>query len=132
MKIKIDIKNIAAIQAQLNKANGRSTAHTFTSATEIIDRADNAERQLAELKLPKSARAGAWAFAESGAKLPNAYRYQRITGKIKMVRGSSAWFLLECTTSETWGKSTGGTFVSLTAAQDTAAVFTFRARYAKQ
>ena len=132
MKIKIDIKNITAIQAELNRANGRSTAHTFTSAAEIIERANSAELQLEHLGLPKSARAGAWALAESGMRLPGAYKYQRITGKIKMVRGSCAWFLTECTTSQTWGKSTGGTFIALTAAQDTAAVATFRARYAKQ
>jgi hypothetical protein len=132
MKIKIDIKNITAIQAVLNKANGRSTAHTFTSAAEIIERAANAERQLANLGLIKLLRAGATALATSGSGVPHAYKYQRIVCTVRLLRGSSAWFLVEATTGNTWCNKAGETRVALNALQDIFAQGAFRSRYAKQ
>ena len=132
MKIKIDIKNLTAIQAVLNQANGRSTAHTFTAAAEIIEAADNAERQLADLGLTKSLRAGATATASSGSGVPHAYGYQRIVGAVTLLRGSSAWFLVEATTGNTWCTKAGETRVALTPSQDTLVTGAFRSRYAKQ
>ncbi|MFZ4536880.1 hypothetical protein [Propionivibrio sp.] len=132
MKIKIDIKNVTAIQAVLNQANGRSTAHTFTSAAEIIERAANAEQQLASLGLIKSLRAGATATASSGGSLPNAYKYQRIVGAVTLVRGSSAWFLVSATTGDSWCKKAGETRIALTSSQDAAVTEIFRSGYGKQ
>lgn len=131
MKIKIDIANLAKIQTAINEANGRSTAHTFHAAAQIIECAENAEKKLADLGLIKSLRPGAVALAESGSSVARSYKYQRITGVIKLVRGSSAWFLTECTICETWSKTAGETFVSLTALQDISVSAIFRLRYGK-
>jgi hypothetical protein len=132
MKIKIDIKNITAIQAVLNQANGRSTAHTFTAAAEIIEAADNAERQLANLGLTKSLRAGATALATSGSGVPHAYKYQRIVCTVRLLRGSSAWFMASATTCNTWCSKAGETRVALTPSQDAAVTQLFRNSYGKQ
>jgi len=129
MKIKINESNIAAIQAAIEKANGKATAHTFTRASEIIDCAAAAEAQITALGIPKNERAGATARASSGSRLPNAYKYPRITTRITITRGASAWFLTELTTADTWDKSAGGTYVTVTAAQDAIAIAKFRASY---
>ena len=132
MKIKINETNRAAISAALAAANGKATAHTFNSAEDIIACAATAEAQLTALGIPKNERAGATAGASSGSKLPNAYKYSRITTRITITRGSSAWFLTEITTGETWDKKSGGTYLKVTSAQDATAVAKFRSSYSVQ
>jgi hypothetical protein len=129
MKIKIDEQNREAINAALAAANGKATAHTFTTASEVIAAANDAEAQIAALGISKNERAGATARASSGGKLPNAYKYSRVTTRITITRGASAWFLTELTTADTWDKSAGGTYVTVTAAQDAIAIAKFRASY---
>jgi len=48
------------------------------------------------------------------------------------VRCSSAWFLTSLTNSETYRRTAGDTFVSLTASQDAEVTATFRSQYLKQ
>jgi hypothetical protein len=132
MKTKIDSKNTAAIEAALAKTNGRSTAHTFNCASDIIECARIAEEKLQSLHLNKSLRSGAIASAISGGRVANAYKYKRITSTVQMVRGSSAWFLVTLSASKTFRRTAGDTYVSLTAAQDAEVTATFRARYGKQ
>ena len=132
MKIKITDTNREAITAALAAANGKATAHTFTSAAEIIAAANDAEAQIAALGIPKNERAGATARASSGGKLPNAYKYTRVTTRITITRGASAWFLTEITTADTWDKKGGGTYLKVTAEQDATAIEKFRASYSVQ
>ena len=132
MKIKIDSKNTAALEAALAKTNGRSTAHTFTRASDIIECARVAEEKLQSLSLNKGRCSGAIASASSGGRVSNAYKYLRITSTVQMVRGSSAWFLTALSASETFRRTAGETYVSLTAAQDAEVTATFRAQYGKQ
>ena len=132
MKIKINDQNRAAISTALAAANGKATAHTFTNPTDIIAAAADAEAQLAQLGIQKNERSGAKARASSGSKLPNAYKYRRITTRITITRGSSAWFLTEITTAETWDKSAGGTYLEVTSAQDAIAIAKFRSSYSMQ
>lgn len=132
MKIKITDQNNALIQITLNEANGNATAHTFRWANEIIDCARQAEDKLQQLDLKKGSRSGAIAKASSGGSVANAYKYTRITSTATMVRGSSAWFLTSLTCSETYRRSAGETYVSLTAAQDAEVTATFRSQYFKQ
>lgn len=132
MKIKINDKNLALIQIALDKNNGKAVAHTFTHAGEIIRRASLAEAKLENLRLKKGSRSGAIATASSGGLVANAYKYTRITSTATMVRGSSAWFLTSLLCSETYRRSAGETYVSLTAAQDAEVTATFRSQYLKQ
>jgi len=132
MKIKIDSKNTAALEAALAKSNGRSTAHTFCAASDLIDCARQAEAKLDHLALKKGSRFGAIAKANSGKSVANAYKYSRITSTATLVRGSSAWFLIDLLTSESFDRTAGAVYVSLTASQDAEVTATFRAKYGKQ
>lgn len=132
MKTKINDKNSAAIEAALTKANGKAFAHTFVNAEEIIQASMQAEAQLEKLALAKGSRSGATATANSGGSVANAYKYTRITTTAQMVRGSSAWFLTEVSAGETFRKTAGETFVSLTSAQDAEVSAKFRSQYGKQ
>ena len=132
MKIKINDKNIAALQAAIGKGNGKATAHTFRSASEIIACARQAETKLQGLSLKKGSRSGAIATAISGGSIPNSYQYKRVTSIAVMVRGSSAWFLVDFSTAESFRRTAGDTYITLTAAQDAEATAKFRAQYRKQ
>jgi len=134
MKIKINMsaKSGSAITAALTKANGKATAHTFRSCHSLLECAHQAEAQLQRLGLAKGSRSGATATANSGGSVANAYKYTRITSTAQMVRGSSAWFLTEVSAGETFRKTAGETFVSLTSAQDAEVSAKFRSQYGKQ
>ena len=132
MKIKINDKNTAALEAALKNANGRATAHTFKFASDLIECARKAEAQLQSLGLAKGSRSGAIASANSGGRIANAYKYSRITSTVQMVRGSSAWFLIALSTSETYRRTAGDTYVSLTSSQDAEVTATFRSQFGKQ
>ena len=132
MKIKINDKNIAALQAAVEKSNGSATAHTFRSWHSLLECARQAEAKLDHLGLKKGSRAGAIATATSGGSIPNAYKYKRVTGIAVMVRGSSAWFLVDLSTAESFRRTAGDTYISLTAAQDAEVTAKFRAQYRKQ
>jgi len=129
MNIKIDIKNLPKIQAILNKVNGNATSHTFTGASEILRCAENAEKQLENLQLPKISRSGAISKATSGSSVARSYKYQRTISYAKMIRKSSAWFLVELSKFESWTTGAGTTSIDLTLEQDRKAIFQFRSRY---
>ena len=132
MKIKINEQNRAALQAALDEANGTATAHTFRHVIDLIDCARQAEAKLEQLALKKGSRSGAIATANSGGSVANSYKYSRITSTATLVRGSSAWFLTSLTASETYRRTAGQVFVSLTPAQDAEVTATFRAQFGKQ
>jgi hypothetical protein len=132
MKIKINEQNRAALQAALEKSNGTATAHTFRHVIDLIACARQAEAKLEQLALKKGSRSGAIAAATSGGSVANAYKYSRITSTATLVRGSSAWFLTSLTCSETYRRTAGDTFVSLTPAQDAEVTATFRSQFGKQ
>lgn len=132
MKIKINESNRAAITAALVAANGRATEHTFNGATSIIGVATMAEAKLELLGLNKTQRVGARAVSRSGGPVAKSYRYKRITTHIKILRGSTGWFLTEITSNEGWMFSDGHAYVALTTTQDLLAVRIFRAGYGLQ
>ena len=132
MKIKIDSKNTAALEAALKNANGRSTAHTFNFPSDLIYCALLAEAQLDKLALKKASRIGAIATANSGGRVANAYKYTRITSTAIFERGSSAWFLIEIGTAESFRRTAGAVYVSLTSSQDSEVTATFRSKFGKQ
>ena len=132
MKIKINDKNNALIQIAINKAEGNATAHTFNWTNQIIECARQAEAQLQSLGLAKGSRYGVIAAATSGGSVPNAYKYTRIISTAVLKRGSSAWFLIGVSTSETFRKQAGEVLVILTSAQDAEVTEKFRAQFGKQ
>lgn len=132
MKIKINEQTRAALQIALDKSNGKATAHTFRHVIDLIECARQAEATLEHLSLAKGSRSGAIATANSGGTVANAYKYARITSTARMVRGSSAWFLTSLTASETYRRTAGDTFVSLTPKQDAEVTATFRSQFGKQ
>tara|TARA_R110000822_G_scaffold107750_3_gene236756 strand:- start:47 stop:487 length:441 start_codon:yes stop_codon:yes gene_type:complete len=132
MKIRIDYKNTIALQVALENANGRSKIHTFATAGDIVECARQAEQELKRLGLTKNRRDGAIAKSSSGDSLPNAYRHQRVTTMVIMVRGSDAWFVTEISSLKSWDKSSGSTYVCLTEAQDKFVTDLFRSGYGKQ
>jgi len=97
MKLKLKISDNPADQAKiedaLRRVNGRATCHTYSSASEIIAIAKEAEEKLDQLGLPKKYRSGVVAEKTSGSKVPKAYKYNRIATYVKMKRGSRNWFL---------------------------------------
>jgi len=132
MKIKIDSKNTAALEAALKNTNGKATAHTFGYASDLIYCALKAEAQLESLSLKKGSRSGAIATSISGGRIANSYKYTRITTIAILERGSTAWFLTSLSTASSFRRTAGDTYVSLTAAQDSEVTATFRAKYGKQ
>jgi len=95
MKLKISDNptDQAQIEDVLRGVNGAATSHTYSSASEILAIAQEAEEKLNRLGLPKKYRAGAVAEKTSGYKMPKAYRYRRIATYVKLVRGSRDWYL---------------------------------------
>ena len=129
MKIKIKENNRAAIAAALAAANGKATAHTFNSASDIIAAAADAEAQLTALEVNKGDRAGVIACALSGGSVPNAYKYARTITRVTMVRGSADWFVTEAKSLELFSKKQGETHITLTPAQAAAVVAKFSTRF---
>jgi hypothetical protein len=129
MKIKINDTNREAITAALLAANGKATAHTFTSASEVVAAKNNAEAQLTALELNKGERAGVVAYAVSGGSLQNAYKYSRTITRVTLLRGSSDWFLTDAKSYDSWQKKAGEVRVTLTCAQAASVVAKFSTRF---
>jgi hypothetical protein len=129
MKIKINDTNREAITAALAAANGKATAHTFTSAAEVIAAANDAEAQLTALELNKVDRAGVVACAVSGGSVPNAYKYARTVTRATLIRGGSDWFLTDVKSFETFSRNGRDTRITLTSAQSASVVAKFSTRF---
>lgn len=124
-------KNKAKIEAALEEVNGRATAHTYTSYAEIEQEASAAEKRLGGLLLKKDFQ-GAICYAESGSAVAKSYKNTRIGTRIKIRRGSSAWFLesIEAITLYTDGGHAQR--LALTQEQDVAAKAKLSTLYAIQ
>ena len=128
MKIKICAENANKINKALAEANGKATEHTYTNWIEVEMAAMAAEKLSLKL-LSKKEAIGSFYVATSGNKLPNAYNHPRKVTNIKIVRGSSAWFLVAVSSSQAWNAE-GHKRLILTAEQDRLAVERFRNQYA--
>jgi len=93
LKISDNPADQAKIDEVLRNVNGAATCHTYSSASEILEIAKEAEEKLDRLGLPKKDRAGAIATKTSGGKVLGAYKYHRVATYVKMKRGSRDWFL---------------------------------------
>lgn len=128
--IKIVADNAGAIELALRAENGWSTAHTFTTFSEIESLAVRAEEKMEELGIPKPARAGATYERASGGSVAKSYRNTRVITLIKLLRKSAGWYLVAVGTATVWPSGyTGKTGLTLTAEQDARAVAVFRKNY---
>jgi hypothetical protein len=130
MKIRIVEANRVAINALLDKINGKSVLHT-ASAENIFKLAEHVEMQLCKFSIAKKDRKGATASGMSGGDVPNAYKYSRIVTSYDIERGASVWFLVYAKRDETYGNAAKPR-LSLTPAQRDIAVSKFTAQFSVQ
>ena len=91
--IKIEEKNTVQIHEALREANGSARSHTFRIFWQIEDLVEEAEKQLADLGLPKKFWRGAKVTFWSGDKVPNSYKWERRATVVEIERRSTGWFL---------------------------------------
>ena len=130
MKIKITEANRVAINALLDKINGKSYSHTAFHK-HIFDLAESSELQLNKFDIAKKDRSGAIASGMSGGNVPSAYKYSRIVNTYTIERGSADWFLIGINKIDNWGNASKDQ-LSLTPAQRDIAVSKFTAQFAVQ
>lgn len=126
--IKINAANVAAIEAALNKTNGRALRHTFT-AYEILEDALSAEFKVIALLGSKKDAVGATVFSRSGDKLPNAYKWARQINTMRIERRASGWWLVELVNDTVNDKRAAYLRLTLTPEQDAKAVALFKKSY---
>jgi len=132
MKLKISDNptDQAKIEDALRSVNGTASCHTYSSASDILAIAQEAEARLDQLGLPKKDRTGAVATKTSGSKMPKAYKYRRIATYVKLVRGSRDWYLTCALKVEIYPDTPDRRLsIILTEEQDKLAVETFRKSY---
>ena len=130
MKIKIVEANRVAINALLDKINGKSYSHTAFHK-HIFDLAASSELQLEKYDIAKKDRSGATASGMSGGNVPSAYKYSRIINDYTIERGSSDWFLIAVSKYANYGNAAKPR-LSLTPAQRDIAVAKFTAQFSVQ
>ena len=108
--MKINITNAPAISAALASING--TARTC----DIVQAAQDAEQQLISQGFTKRQRKGATVSYRNGSTV------------VKLVRGSSSWFVVELGASNR-SEAMVGTFLTLSPEQDQIEVARFRSFY---
>ena len=130
MKIKITEANRVAINALLDKINGKSYSHTAFHK-HIFDLAESSELQLNKFDIAKKDRSGAIASGMSGGNVPSAYKYSRIVNTYTIERGASDWFLIAANKIDNWGNASKDQ-LSLTPAQRDIAVHKFTSQFSVQ
>ena len=130
MKIKIVEANRVAINALLDKINGKSYSHTAFHK-HIFDLAASSELQLEKYDIAKKDRSGAIASGMSGGNVPSAYKYSRIINDYKIERGASDWFLIAVSKYANYGNAAKPR-LSLTVVQRDIAVSKFTSQFSVQ
>jgi len=130
MKIKITEANRVAINALLDKINGRSYSHTAFHK-HIFDLAESSELRLDKFSIAKKDRSGAIASGMSGGNVPTAYKYSRVVNTYIIERGSADWFLIAANKIDNWGNASKDN-LSLTPAQRDIAVHKFTSQFSVQ
>jgi len=130
MKVKIVEANRRAINVLLGEINGKSLSHTAHDK-HIFELSELMEMRLEKFGIAKKDRAGAKASGMSGGNVPSAYKYSRIVNTYTIERGSSDWFLINATKTETWGNADKDQ-LSLTPDQRDIAVSKFTSQFSVQ
>jgi len=127
--MKINISDKDAVRAALAAVNGKAERHAYTLPSEIAAVADDAERQLARLDVPKAARKGARYVSQSSGNLPKAYKYTAIGTVVTLERGASGWFLVDVAACDIWPGKAPFQRLTLTQDQDAIAIAAVRRQY---
>jgi hypothetical protein len=127
MRIKITEANRVAINALLDKINGKSYSHTAYHK-HVFDLAQSSELQLEKFEIAKKDRSGSTASGMSGGNVPSAYKYSRIVNTYQIERRSSDWFLIDVKRIDVWGNASKDR-LSLTPAQRDIAIAKFTAQF---
>jgi hypothetical protein len=127
--MRINLNDTDAVRAALAAVNGKAERHAYTLPSEIAAVADDAERALARLDVPKAARKGARYVSQSSGNLPNAYKYKATGTVITLERGATAWFLVDVAACDIWPGKAPIYRLTLTPDQDAAAVASLRKAY---
>jgi len=127
--IKLLAANAPALAAALAAANGKATAHTYTSPMDLFSLANDAETQLDALKIKKADRRGARFYAMSGDRLPNAYKHAIRVSRVQIERRGAGWYLVALECAEIYPQGTRPHRLILTEQQDAAAIAALRASY---
>ena len=127
MQISVTDQNKDKIEEMLRAVNGRASEHTYNYYTQIKSLVAEAEERLG-LLVPKKCFAGAKFYAESGEKVPNAYKYARKSTVIYFERGAKDWFIMQIKADQVY-KEGGSKSLSLTEEQDVKAVEMLRHNY---
>ena len=131
MKIRIVKTNAEQIVAALAEVNGKATAHTITNYATVEWYAEDAESRLAAVIAAPSRRAGARYSAVSGDDVANAYKYERQTTHLELLRTSAGWAIVGIHTAASFAHSSRPA-LTLTPAQDIYAIARLRAKYTVQ
>lgn len=110
--------------------NGKSTAHTYTTADEVIKLATLAENKVVDLLGSQKAAFGTVAFSKSGCAVANAYRNTRIGTVVILRRHSTGWFLTNTAQCILFKEGGFEIKLRLTAEQDTQPIEVLRRKYA--
>ncbi len=127
--MKINLTNADAVRAALAAVNGKAERHAYTLPTEIASVADDAERQLARLDVPKAARKGARYVSQSSGNLPNAYKYAARGTVVTLERGAAGWFLVDVAACDIWPGKAPIQRLTVTQEQDAIAIAAVRRQY---
>jgi len=130
-KIAISKENSEQIEVMLREVNRDNRAHTFNRYFDIERAAEDAEKLLDKLDLPKSNRRGAIYEVESGRPVPSSYRGWYRTGTLICIeRGTKGWYLV-CVKQTGFAKNEGGRYLlHLTQKQDEILIERLRRSYA--
>lgn len=130
--IKITATNEAAIESVLAEVNGRATAHTFTTFSEIDGMAKAAEKRLETLSIPKAMRKSATWLEISGACVTSAYAKKcrtRAATAVQIERRGAEWFLVAVSRTEIYKEGGGPGKLTLTKEQAAHAVAVFSKQF---
>jgi len=90
--------DIDATRSALDGVNGKATAHTYTTARELVAIADAVERKLESHGVPQKIRAGVKITAMSGVPTAKSYNRQArsaIATSVTFERNGSAWYVTD-------------------------------------
>lgn len=102
MKLKIEKSQYDAIQAELDKVNGKAVQFTIRFASDVISYAASIEKMLEESGLPKGERRGVTVTITPEGPSAKAYKYKAKSTTIKLERGAKEWFLTSVVEDEVW------------------------------
>jgi hypothetical protein len=92
MRIKVNIQNNSAINAELLKVNGRAESFTITCAKQILEAINGAERKMSAI--PKAKWKGAKVMFRPAGPSANSYKYNAKSTRVYIERGATDWFLV--------------------------------------